>query len=56
MYGNTGASTTGNLIVIKKGNLWHWLNQATGHISNVGYSTYDEAEAACAALREKAPE
>jgi hypothetical protein len=51
MYGSTGASTTGNLIVIRKGNLWHWMNQATGHVSNVGYNTYDEAEAAAAALR-----
>lgn len=51
MYGNTGASTTGNLIVIRRGNLWHWMNQATGHISNVGYNTYEEAEAAAVALR-----
>lgn len=56
MYGNTGASTTGNLIVIRKGNLWHWMNQATGHISNVGYNTYGEAEAAAATLRGSAYE
>lgn len=44
MYGNAGQSKVGNFIVIKQGNLWHWMNQATGHVSNVGYETYEQAD------------